>query len=284
MTVPAIQDTERTGSGQNWWTFGILMAAQFMYVMDAFVVNVALPAIRIDLSATPGEIQGIVVLYLIAMATLLITGGRLGDIYGSRFVFLTGLVGFTVASLLCGLAVLGRTLVIARVAQGASAALMVPQVLATTHRLFRGADRGRAFGIYGVVLGVGAAVGMAVGGWLLALDIDGLGWRSIFVINVPVGVGLVAATLRLAPHVPHRPDVRLDVAGATTLFLALLCLLGPVLLGQELEWPRWLLAVMGVGVLFSVLFWAIEGRIARHGGLPLVQVDMLRQGPVACRF
>ncbi|MBN8938347.1 MAG: MFS transporter [Rhizobiales bacterium] len=284
MTAPVIQTIESISAGRSWRPFSVLMAAQFMYVMDVFIVNVALPAIRIDLAATPSEIQGIIVLYLIAMATLLITGGRLGDIYGARRVFLVGLVGFTVASLLCGLAMSGGMLVIARAAQGASAALMVPQVLATTHRLFQGADRGRAFGIYGVVLGVAAAAGMGLGGWLLALDIAGLGWRSIFVINVPIGIGLVAATLRLAPHMPRRPNVHLDVAGATTLFLALLCLLGPILVGQELEWPLWLLAVIGLGFLFSVLFWVIERGIARNGGLPLVQVDMLKQRPIALPF
>ncbi len=284
MTAPVIQSIESVSANRSYWTFGVLMAAQFMYVMDVFIVNVALPAIRIDLSATPSEIQGIIVLYLIAMATLLITGGRLGDIYGATLVFLAGLIGFTFASLLCGLAISGRMLVIARAAQGASAALMVPQVLATTHRLFQGADRGRAFGIYGVVLGVGAAAGMALGGWLLALDIAGLGWRSIFVINVPIGMGLVAATLRLAPHMPRRHNVHLDVAGAITLFLALLCLLGPILVGQELAWPRWLLAVIGVGFLFLVLFWVIERGVARNGGFPLVQVDMLKQRSVALPF
>ncbi|HVY16019.1 MAG TPA: MFS transporter [Rhodopila sp.] len=284
MTASAIQDIEKASASRSWWTFGVLMTAQFMYVMDAFIVNVALPAIRTDLSATPSEIQGVIVLYLITMATLVITGGRLGDIYGTRLVFLAGLAGFTVASLLCGLAVSGGTLVIARAAQGTSAALMVPQVLATTHRLFQGADRGRAFGIYGVVLGVGAAVGMTLGGCLVVLNIAGLGWRSIFVINVPIGIGLIAATLRLAPHIPRRPDVRLDAAGAATLFLALLCLLGPILVGQELEWPRWLFAVMGIGFLFLVLFWAVEAKIAHGGGLPLIQVDMLKRRPTALPF
>src|SRR4051794_29144368 len=160
---------------RRWWVLAIVVAAQFMFVVDAFVVNVAIPSIRADLHATTGEIQGVIVLYQIAFATLIIIGGRLGDIRGAKPVFLLGLAGFTIASLWSGLAHSGAELVMARAVQGAAAALMIPQVLATIHLLFRDAERGRAFGVYGFTLGFGAAFGFGLGGWLLALDVAQLG-------------------------------------------------------------------------------------------------------------
>jgi hypothetical protein len=150
LTIVDVEDGDR-----RWWVLGIVVAAQFIFVVDAFIVNVAIPSIRADLHATTGEIQGVIVLYQITFATLIITGGRLGDIRGSKPVFLCGLLGFTLASLWCGLARSGGALVTARAVQGAAAALMIPQVLATIHLLFRDAERGRAFGIYGFTLGFG---------------------------------------------------------------------------------------------------------------------------------
>ena len=131
-------------SDRRWWVLAIVVAAQFIFVVDAFIVNVAIPSIRAGLHATTGEIQGVIVLYQIAFGALIITGGRLGDIRGSKPVFLLGLIGFTLASLWCGLARSGGELVVARAVQGAAAALMIPQVLATIHLLFRDSERGRA--------------------------------------------------------------------------------------------------------------------------------------------
>src|SRR5262249_20464592 len=127
---------EARPAGRRWWALATVVAAQFMFVVDAFIVNVAIPSIRAGLVASAGEIQGVLVLYQIAFAALIITGGRLGDIHGPKPVFLLGLLGFTLASLWCGLARSGGELVIARAAQGAAAAFMIPQVLATIHRLF----------------------------------------------------------------------------------------------------------------------------------------------------
>jgi EmrB/QacA subfamily drug resistance transporter len=262
---------------RRWWVLAIVVAAQFMFVVDAFVVNVAIPAIRAELHATIAETQGAIVVYQIAFATLIITGGRLGDIRGARPVFLYGLFGFTIASLWCGCAHSGNELVASRAMQGAAAALMIPQVLASIHRLFPDAERGRAFGIYGFTLGFGAAVGLALGGWLLSLDLAGLGWRTIFFVNVPIGVVLLTATWRLMPAMPGKPGARLDLIGAAVLLIALLCVLGPLVLGADLGWPAWLFAVMAGGVLSLVLMWPLERWVERHrNGLPLVHLDTLR--------
>src|SRR5580700_4303834 len=262
---------------RRWWVLAIVVAAQFMFVVDAFIVNVAIPSIRAELHATIAETQGAIVVYQIAFATLIITGGRLGDIRGARPMFLYGLLGFTAASLWCGCVHSGNELVASRAMQGAAAALMIPQVLASIHRLFPDAERGRAFGAYGFTLGFGAAVGLALGGWLLSLDFAGLGWRTIFFVNVPIGVVLLAATWRLMPAMPGKPGARLDLIGAAVLLIALLCVLGPLVLGADLGWPAWLFAVIAAGVLSLVLMWPLERWVEwRRNGLPLVHLDTLR--------
>jgi len=269
--VDARQDHRR------WWVLAIVVAAQFMFVVDAFIVNVAIPSIRTELHATIAETQGAIVIYQIAFATLIIIGGRLGDIRGAKPVFLYGLLGFTVASLWCGWAHSGSELVVSRAMQGAAAALMIPQVLASIHRLFPDAERGRAFGIYGFTLGFGAAIGLTLGGWLLSVDFDGLGWRTIFFVNVPIGVVLLTAAWRLMPTMPGRLGMGLDMIGAGVLLVALLCILGPMVLGADLGWPLWLFAVMAAGVLLLASMWPLERWVERRrNGLPLVHLDTLR--------
>src|SRR5262245_37005299 len=203
---------------RRWWVLAIVVAAQFMFGVDAFVVNVAIPTIAAELHASTAEIESIIAIYLIAYATLVVTGGRLGDIYGTRNVFIAGVFGFTVTSLWCGLAQSGPELIIARLAQGATAALMVPQVLATLHLLFADASRARAFGIYGIVLGLAGAAGFLLGGLLVTLDLAGLGWRTVFFVNVPFGAVIIAAALKIMPAVPRRAGTRLDIPGAIVLF------------------------------------------------------------------
>src|SRR5215831_7756767 len=261
---------------RRWRVLALVVAAQFMFVVDAFVVNVAIPSIRADLNATTGEIQGVIVLYQIAFATLIVTGGRLGDICGGKPVFLLGLLGFTLASAWCGLAHSGGDLVTARVLQGAAAALMIPQVLATIHRLFRDEERGRAFGVFGFTLGFGAAVGFGLGGWLVALDVAALGWRTIFFVNVPIGLALMGATLWLMPAMAGKPGTKLDIVGAAVLLVALLCLIGPVLLGADLAWAPWLFAVVAGGLIMLATMWPLERWVERRRGLPLVHLDLMQ--------
>src|SRR5271170_498004 len=196
-------------SSRRWWVLAIVVSAQFMFGVDAFIVNVAIPTIAVELDASPAQIEAVIAIYLIAYATLVVTGGRLGDIYGTKNVFLAGVAGFTATSLWCGLSQSGPELIVARLAQGATAALMVPQVLATLHLLFRDGARGRAFGIYGVVLGLAGAAGFMLGGVLVTWDVAGLGWRAVFFVNVPVGLVIISAALALMPSVPRRAGTRL---------------------------------------------------------------------------
>src|ERR1700754_4403906 len=157
------------GASRRWWVLATVVAAQFMFGVDAFIVNVAIPTIAVELRASPAQIESIIALYLIAYATLVVTGGRLGDIYGTKRVFIAGVLGFTLTSLWCGLARSGPELILARLAPGAAAALMVPQVLPALHLLFADHARGRACGIYGVVMGLSGAAGFALGGMLVTL-------------------------------------------------------------------------------------------------------------------
>jgi MFS family permease len=265
----------KADSSRRWWVLAIVVAAQFMFGVDAFIVNVAIPTIAVELHATPAQIESIIAIYLIAYATLVVTGGRLGDIYGTKNVFLAGVFGFTLTSLWCGLAQSGTELITARLAQGATAALMVPQVLATLHLLFSDGSRGRAFGIYGVVLGLAGAAGFALGGALVTSDLAGLGWRVVFFVNVPVGLFIIAAAWRIMPTVPRRAGTRLDIPGAIVLFTGLLCLIGPLLFGHDLSWSPWIWLVMAVGVAIVAAFLRLERAVARRGGMPLIDLALL---------
>jgi len=262
-------------SSRRWWVLAIVVAAQFMFGVDAFIVNVAIPTIAIELRASSAQIEAVIAIYLIAYATLVVTGGRLGDVYGTKNVFLAGVLGFTGTSLWCGLAQSGPELIAARLAQGATAALMVPQVLATLHLLFSDQSRGRAFGIYGIVLGLAGAAGFLLGGVLVTSDLAGLGWRAVFFVNVPFGLVIIAAASGIMPSVPRRAGTRLDVPGAIVLFAGLLCLIGPLLFGHDVHWAPWVWLVMTAGVAIVAAFLRLERAVARRGGMPLIDLALL---------
>lgn len=266
--------TKPVDSTRRWWVLAIVVAAQFMFGVDAFIVNVAIPTIAVDLHATPAQIESVIAIYLIAYATLVVTGGRLGDIHGTKNVFLAGVLGFTATSLWCGLAQSGMELIVARLAQGATAALMVPQVLATLHLLFTDESRSRAFGIYGIVLGLAGAAGFLLGGLLVTIDLAHTGWRSVFFVNVPCGLIIAAAAWRIMPSVPRRAGTRLDIKGSVVLFAGLLCLIGPLLFGHDVGWAPWLWVVMLGGGAILAGFLMLEHVVAR-AGMPLIDLTLL---------
>ncbi|MEU9667267.1 MFS transporter [Streptomyces bobili] len=256
-----------------------MLAAQFMALLDVFIVNVAAPTIGSDLKASGADLQLVVAGYAVTYSVLLITGARLGDRFGHGRVHLVGLALFTAASLACGLAPGSTELIVFRLAQGAGSAVMIPQVLSLIQRTFVGEARMRALGAYSAVLAVGAAAGQVVGGLLVSADLLGTGWRPVFLVNVPVGLFLLAVGRRVLPlgaGERQAPARGLDVSGLVLLGAAVSLVTVPLVLGQEEQWPLWSWLSLAVGALLFALFCGYESRLARRGGAPLIAPRVLR--------
>ncbi|MFY1677293.1 MFS transporter [Streptomyces sp. WMMC905] len=272
-------DTSRPpsqGDRRRWFALAIVMTAAFMDLVDVTIVNIALPSLRADEGATLSQIQWITAGYALAFAAGLITGGRLGDIHGRKRVFLLGMGGFTIASVLCGLAVNPEMLVASRILQGAMASLMVPQVLSIVHATFPAHERGRVFGLFGAVVGLGAVSGPLLGALLTQGDLFGLGWRSIFLINLPIGLaGLILGRAYITESRAPRA-LRLDLVGVALVTLGLLMLVYPLTRGHELGWPLWgHLSMAGSLVVLAVLV-AYERRKSARDGSPLIELSLFR--------
>jgi EmrB/QacA subfamily drug resistance transporter len=217
----------------------VLLAGAFMVVLDFFIVNVALPAIAADLGAGASSLEWVVAGYGLTFAAFLVTAGRLGDDLGRRRVYAAGLALFTLASLACGLAPSPGTLVLARIAQGAAGAVVMPQVLSIIGVTYTGAEYVKALSAYGVALGVAAVGGQVVGGALVQTDVLGLGWRGCFLINVPIGLAALALVPRVVPESRADRRTRLDIAGAVMLAAGLTAVLLPLIEGRQHGWPAW---------------------------------------------
>ncbi|MGY3336226.1 MFS family permease [Streptomyces filamentosus] len=259
--------------------FTLLLGAALPLV-DFFVVNVALPSVGRDLGAGESLLELVVAGYGLAYAVLLVLGGRLGDLFGRRRLFLAGLVAFGATSLLCGTAPGAWSLVGARVAQGAAAALLLPQVLATLHSSTTGARRARALSLYGATTGLAFVSGQVLGGLLVAADVAGLGWRAAFLVNVPVVLLVLPLALRTVPETRAAAPAPLDVRGTVLLALALVSLLLPLTEGRAAHWPLWTWAALAAFPVLAAAFWRTERRTERRGGTPLVPPSLLRLVPL----
>lgn len=260
----------------------VILGAVFMALLDATVVNVATPTMRTDLRATGSALQLIVAGYTISYATLLITGARLGARHGFRTVFLVGLATFTLASFGCGLAPGAGVLIGARVVQGIGAGLMVPQIYSLIQLTFEGRARARALSLYATVIAVAVVVGQVAGGLLVSADLFGTGWRPVFLINVPVGLALLAAAVRLLPRQTSPSLKGLDLPGLVTLTATLLLLVVPLVLGHEQHWPWWTTVCLIAAAPALALFVCVERSVARRGGAPLVPGRVLRSRHLVC--
>jgi MFS family permease len=254
-----------------------LLGALFLGNVDVAIANIAGPAIHSGLRASGGELELIVSGYTLAYAVLLVTGARLGEARGYRPVFLAGLGGFIVASLACGLAPTAALLVVARIAAGAAAALMVAQVLTGIQVSFAGKARARALGLYTLVLSAGAVAGQSLGGLLISANVLGTSWRPAFLVNVPVGVALLGLSWRNLPAGTRGPYLtrHLDPAGVAALSAAVLLLTVPLVLGRDAGWPAWSLACLGASVPAFAVLWKLETAVSAHGGRPLVDPRLL---------
>ncbi|WP_329404536.1 MFS transporter [Streptomyces melanogenes] len=255
--------------------FTVLLGAA-LPLIDFFIVNVALPAMEKDLSASPATLELVVAGYGVAYAVLLVLGGRLGDTAGRRRLFLIGMAAFGVTSLACGLAPTVWTLVAARVAQGAASALMLPQVLATIQATTAGPRRARAMSLYGATAGLSMVAGQILGGVLVAADIAGSGWRAVFLVNVPVVVVGLLLAVRSVPETRSDRPASVDVPGTLLLALSLISLLLPLTEGRAAGWPLWTWVSLAVFPFAAFAFFRTEQRADRRGGTPLVPPSLLK--------
>ncbi|MFE4873903.1 MFS transporter [Streptomyces sp. NPDC056682] len=252
----------------------VLLTAELMDLLDQSVVLTALPAIQESTGAGPSALQWLTTGYSLPIAVGLITGGRLGDLYGRRRILLLGSVVFTAASLLCGLAAGPHMLIGARMLQGVGVALMIPQVLATLHVTFDGESRSKAFGLYGAVLSIANVLGPVMGGLLTEADLFGLSWRPIFLVNVPVGLAVLLLGRKFIPESTVQKADRLDLTGMALSALAIVLIVFPLSEGHLHHWPLWCFALLGAGLLALGVFLRHQQR--RQDDAPLVPLALFR--------
>lgn len=275
MSAPASRSSphaEFEPDPRRWRALTVTLVAGFMTLLDVSIVSVALPSIERGLGTTASGVQWVVSGYALAFGLALVPAGRLGDAIGRRAMFLSTLAAFTVFSAIAGAAPTTLLLVVARLAQGVAAGCLSPQNSALIQQLFRGAERGRAFGFLGATIGISTAVGPIAGGLILALTGD---WRWIFYVNVPIGAVALVLAARLIPRTAPAPRGHLDILGAGLLGAGVLALMLPLVLAGSGGLVRlWWLFPIGVAVLAGFVRW--EHRVARRGGDPLLDLDLLR--------
>lgn len=241
-----------------------------MDLVDNTITNVAIPSIQSNLHASYADIQWLSAGYALAFAVLLITGGRMGDVFGYKKLFLGGVAGFTLASLLSGLAWNADILIAARLFQGATAALMVPQVMSLMQVMYTPKERAGVMGLFGALGGLSASLGPVIGGFLIQWNIAGLDWRPIFLINIPIGLIALFAGIKYLPEGKSPHPLRLDLLGTVLIIIALGLLIFPLIEGRELDWPAWLFGMMAASIPFFALFAWWQVKKDKTDGSPLI--------------
>ncbi|MFD9462653.1 MFS transporter [Streptomyces sp. NPDC060027] len=254
---------------RRWRALWVTLAAGFMSLLDVTIVAVALPSMQRELHASAPSIQWVVSGYALTFALVLVTAGRLGDAIGRRRIFLLALAGFVLCSAAAGAAPTITFLIVARLAQGVAAGCLAPQNSALIQQMFRGAERGRAFGLFGATVGISSAVGPVVGGLILMLADGPQGWRWIFYVNVPVGAVAFLLGVRLLPKVAPGRRERLDLRGVLLLGSGVLAMMLPLVLAESGGVRKlWWLFPVGLGLLVAFARW--ERHLAAAGGRPLL--------------
>ncbi|KVN55118.1 MFS transporter [Burkholderia anthina] len=261
---------------RRWAMFSVLLVGAFLPPLDFFIVNVALPSIRAELGASSSAEQLVISSYAGLYAVTLITGGRLGDLFGRGRVFFLGLIGFAIASTLCGLANSPWTLIVGRALQGVTAAIMAPQALASIQAIFPESEKPLALSLYGAVFGLAAVVGQALGGILISLNLLNLGWRTIFLVNLPLAILVVLFGIPLLKETRAQHARKLDLGGTALSMLTLGALIVPLIEGREAGWPVWAWASLLAVPALAWCFWRYERRLGSRGGAPLLDPAALR--------
>ncbi|NJP89145.1 DHA2 family efflux MFS transporter permease subunit [Nonomuraea sp. FMUSA5-5] len=255
----------------------VILAAEVMDLLDALVTAIAAPTIQKELGGSDSLVQWLSASYTLAMAVGLITGGRLGDLFGKKRMFVIGAAGFTVSSLLCGIAVSPEMLIAGRAVQGLFGAVMLPQGLGLIREMFPPDEMGKAFGMFGPVMTISSVGGPVLAGWLVDANLFGTGWRMIFLINLPIGLAAVLAALRFLPEFRLSNATRLDLPGVALVSTAAFLLIFPLIQGREAGWPAWTFVSMAASVVVFALFGRYESRRARSGRDPLVTPTLFRK-------
>lgn len=274
--IRRISEVVATESGGHRLLLFLVLTAQFMATMDVSIVNVAARTIQSDLHASGAALQVIIAGYTVVYAILLITSARLGSRHGYSRLFVAGLILFTASSFACGLAPDAGTLIAFRLLQGAGASVLVPQVMSLIQHSLSGQARVKALGVYTAVLAAGAVVGQILGGVLVSADLFGTSWRSVFLVNVPIGIVVLVAGRRFLPDVPGTRGRRLDVPGLVLLAAALGLLVVPLVLGHEVHWRPWTWIMLAASAVVFAAFVLVERRVTASGGDPLIEARVLR--------
>lgn len=258
-------DRERpTGTRHRGVALAILLSATFMQLLDTTIVNIAIPSIQANLSATFSQLEFVVAGYLLAFAVALLVGGRLGDVYGRKRLFLLGMAGFTASSALCGIAPTAEALIVGRLAQGLFSGLLLPQVLAVIQVVYTPQERPRVYSIYGAILGIASIVGPLLGGLLVQLDVFGTEWRMIFLVNVPVGVTALATAVPFLPESRAERAHTLDWGGAGLVSVGLFLLVFPLVEGRDAGWPPWTFLVLTASAMVLAVFVRYQRALTRR--------------------
>jgi len=261
----------------RWLAFAAALAATLMDLLDSTIANVAAPAIRKDLGGSYADLQWIAAAYTLAMAVMLLTGGRLGDIFGRKRMLMIGAAGFTAASVASALAPSVESLIAFRAIQGGVGAVMVPQVFGLIRDLFKPQEMGKAFAILGPACGLSAILGPVVSGLLIDADVFSTGWRMIFLVNVPIGAFVLVAGAKHLPNVaPTARTKRFDLVGVAVAAIGAFLLVYPLVQGRELGWPGWSKAMLAASIPVLAAFAAHQVRRKRSGAAPLIETSIFR--------
>jgi EmrB/QacA subfamily drug resistance transporter len=238
----------------RWFVFAVVIAANIMDLLDATIVNVAGPSIRTALGGSASTLQWLPAGYTLAFAVFLITGARLGDMFGRRQLFLIGSAGFTLMSAACAAAPSMEVLIAFRVLQGSFGALMIPQGFGMLKEVFDEKEMTKVFGAFGPVMGLSILAAPILAGGLVEANLWGIGWRLVFLINVPIGIAAFAGAVRVLPRTVAHPGIRLDTVGMALIGLALTAIIYPLIQGRTDGWPVWTFVSLAVGALLLGAF------------------------------
>ncbi len=265
----AISDTP-VADPRRWWILAVMLTAEIMDLLDSTIVNVAGPSLQKDLGATPSQLQWIIGGYALALGASLVVGGRLGDRYGRRPMFLFGIITFTATSLLCAVAPTNGWLIFFRLLEGVAAAMLLPQGFGLIRQAFPPEEFGKAFAVFGPVFGLGGILGPIVGGFIIQSNLFNFGWRDVFLVNIPIGLVAIVLAWRMLPTQAGDRAITIDIISAVVAAAAAALLVLPLIQGQQAGWPLWTwLSFLGAAVGF-VAFYLRNRSVAKGSRSPLV--------------